>query len=90
MKKHEHGVTSNTDDVFRSFIGCTVRGLIINREERVLVFQCGWGLTFNVVHGSYWVESPEDVERKLSRAKDGLRNTQKELQDILKLAGKRL
>jgi hypothetical protein len=84
---HKHGVTSNTDEVFRTFIGCGIRGLIKETCERTLVFDCGWGLTFNTEHGSYWTESPDEIERKLYHAKRALADSKTELEGILKLAG---
>lgn len=86
-KKHNHGVTSNTTDCFSTFIGCSVKGVINHRSEHTLVFECGWGLTFSGEHGSYWVDSPEEVQRKLWHARRSYEANTKELRGLLKLAG---
>lgn len=94
---HSHsGTASNTTDCFRTFIGCTVKGLIIgglprgnmeiSRGCHSLVFECGWAFTFSS-HGTYWVESPDDVRFAVLEAKHNLEHTQMELKAILDLAG---
>jgi hypothetical protein len=89
-KPHDHGVTANINDVFRTMIGCRVKGVIFgNASEKLLVFECGWGLAFNTQHGSYWVESPSEVQKKLRDATERLANTKKELSGLLELAGER-
>lgn len=87
MSTCNHGVTANTDDVFSTFIGCELRGLIRDRCEKILMFGCGWALVFNTEHGSYWTLGPEEASRKLYSAKEKLKATQKELSHILTLAG---
>ena len=91
MKKHNHATTSNTGEVYRTFIGCKVKGLVQEATfdgnyAQILVFECGWGLAINS-NGSHWTVNPEDLAGKVSRAKNELNNTKKELQAILLLAG---
>jgi len=90
-QEHNHGTTSNTDEVFRTFIGCQVKGILRDRNNEggvvmILVFDCGWGLAFND-NGSHWTENPRDVRMILKRSSDALNETKKELEHILKLAG---
>ena len=88
--EHNHATTGNTDEVFRTFIGCQVKGLLRDRNSeggpvRILVFDCGWGLAFND-NGSHWTESPADVQRILERSKEQAEETKRELEHILDLA----
>ena len=89
--KHEHFTTSNTDEVFRTFIGCKVKGLVGQRiyegnYANVLVFECGWGLAINH-NGAHWTLKPDDVNRLIGEAKENLANIKKETEHILRLAG---
>jgi len=89
--KHNHGTTSNTDEVFRTFIGCEIKGLVREitfegQHANILVFQCGWGLALNS-NGSHWTVSPEEIQAHLNKAKDKLEDTQRELSSVLTLAG---
>lgn len=59
MKTHKHHPVANTPEVFSSFVGCCVKGVVRQDSETTLVFDCGWGLTFNHEHGSFWAETPE-------------------------------
>jgi len=85
--EHNHRITGNTDEVFRTFIGCKVNGVLHDRSVEggkviLLVFECGWGLAFND-NGSHWTQRPDEVQRILRRSKEALGNTQKELEHIL-------
>ena len=91
MKEHNHGATSNTDEVFRTFIGCRVKGLV--RENtfdghyaNILVFECGWGLANNS-NGSHWTVEPDKLQGHIKRTREELADKQRELEHILKLAG---
>lgn len=89
--KHDHSTTSNTDEVFRTFIGCTVKGLVRERTSNgehanILVFDCGWGLAFNS-NGAHWAEDPDKVNSLLGRTKKELQDRQRELKYLLKLEG---
>jgi len=86
MAEHNHATTSNTDEVFKTFIGCEVKGLLQDGDVAILVFKCGWGLAFHS-NGSHWTECPTEMQRLLSNAKSQLEDTQKELEHLLKLAG---
>ena len=90
-KEHNHRTTSNTDEVFSTFIGCKDKGLVRNRSTTggtvlILVFDCGWGLAVND-NGSHWTEEPEDVRIIIQRSKQSLAETKHELEQILTLAG---
>lgn len=92
--EHDHATTSNTDEVFKTFIGCQVKGVLHNRNTegdnvKILVFACGWGLAFNS-NGAHWTESPSDIQRILRHSKEGLENTKQELEHILELAGEKV
>ena len=89
--EHSHGVTSNTDEVYSTFIGCRVLGITraTSRGEygtTVLIFDCGWGLAFHG-NGSHWTEHPRNVDRLLSDARERLETTKRELEGVLGLAG---
>lgn len=96
LKAHQHGVCSNSHETFSTFVGCTVKGFLKNcfplgRRDlsagtKTLLFECGWGLTVSS-KGSYWVESPEDVKRAINYAKKELATAQREIRDVLALAG---
>ena len=92
-EEHNHHVTSNTDGVFRTFIGCQVKGLLreITFEghyANILVFNCGWGLAFNS-NGSHWAIAPSEISSLIRKTKVDLENNQKELEHILVLAGEK-
>ena len=90
MKQHNHHTTSNTDEVFRTFIGEKVKGILhgfeFGHDRVILVFECGWGLAFNS-NGAHWTEKPEDIERLKRSTKEQIDNLLRENRDILKLAG---
>ena len=91
VKDHEHGCTSNTNQVFRTFIGCKVKGLVGQKTfdgyyADILVFECGWGLAING-NGAHWTVNPTDIKRLIRQAKENLTNNQRELECILALAG---
>ena len=85
--EHNHSTTSNTPEVFRTFIGDTIKGVVRNKEATILAFECGWGLAI-YYNGSHWVVGPLEVSILIERTKKELENTKKELKDILHLAGK--
>ena len=93
MKEHNHSTTSNTDEVFRTFIGEKVKGILhgfdFGHDGVILVFECGWGLVLNS-NGTHWTEKPEDIERLKRETKEKIDNLLKESRDILKLAGEKL
>jgi len=89
--EHRHGTTSNTDGVFSTFIGCTVKGILHEgggetRDATILVFECGWGLAFNY-NSSHWTVSPDEVQKILNHSRERLEDARKELEHILALAG---
>ncbi len=89
MGEHNHAIASNTDAVFSTFIGCTVKGVVHfydGRAQTVLVFECGWGLVFCDT-GAYYTIRPEDVQGHIRHTKQRLEATTKELSGILSLAG---
>ncbi len=91
-KAHNHGTTSNTNEVFSTFIGCRAKGVLHfynGHNHRALVFDCGWGLVFCDT-GAYWTMSPEEVQKELHHARKDLVNVKKELEGILALAGDKL
>ena len=88
--EHNHLVTANTDEVFRTFIGEKVKGILhdfaFENQQTILVFECGWGLAFNS-NGSHWTENPEKIERLKRNTKEQIDNLLKESRDIPTLAG---
>jgi len=77
--KHNHTVAGNTSEVYLTFVGCVVKGLL--REQTfdgecadILVFECGWGLAVNS-NGPDWIVKPEDVAgyiRRQEKEKKGI------------------
>ncbi len=77
---------SNTEDCWREFIGQRLKGLVINPESRTLVFEDGRGLTVHHA-GSYWITPVLDVTRAIEERRQHLRRIERDLQDVLLLAG---
>ena len=96
--KHKHEGCSNIHAAFSTFIGCTVKGVLfdtlplgrrdLSSGTKTLIFDCGWGLTI-ASNGSYWPESPSDIERAISYAKTRLQSNREEIESVLALAGER-
>ena len=89
MEEHKHGTTSNTDEVFRTFIGCKVKGLVRKitydgHHAEILVFDCGWGLAFNS-NSAHWTVSPSDLQGYIRQNQNDLEDLTRELEHILKL-----
>lgn len=84
---HNHLEASNTEEVFSTFIGCQVRGVVHDRrgDTVILVFHCGYGLAFKD-NGSHWVETPPGIKGIIARSREELDATKKELEHILRLA----
>lgn len=87
---------SNTKDCFREFIGQRVKGCLFDalppgKQElangtKTLVFEDGRGLTI-AANGSYWIDSAEVITRALGPARDRLQAAQRDMQDLIELAG---
>ena len=86
--EHTHNAVANTDEVFSTFIGCRVKGMLHAEvgEIIILVFSCGWGLAFNS-NGAHWTENPEDVQKIILHSRKALYNARQELERLLELAG---
>jgi len=87
---HTHNTSSNTDEVYSTFIGCTVKGLLHTKDSGgdtgiVLVFQCNWGLGF-CTNGNHWTVNPEEVQGFLRTSREYLECIKKELEHVLSLA----
>ena len=85
-QKHNHSTTSNTDEVFRTFIGCRVKGLVREltcggHHANILVFECGWGLAFNS-NGSHWTVHTDETQRRIRQACEQLAHTRRELEHL--------
>lgn len=94
MSEHKHNVTSNTHDVFRTFIGCRVKGFLKDvmagrdscLEGQTLIFDCGWGFTV-CSNGSHWTTNPPDVRRVIERLNKEYQANASDIADLLTLAG---
>ena len=96
LSEHKHNCTSNTHECFQTFSGCRVKGFLkdafpvsdrgLARGTKTLVFECGWALTI-ANNGSFWVESPNDVQRAIGRVHVELEQAQRDIRDVLALAG---
>jgi hypothetical protein len=90
---------SNTNECFREVVGLRVKGVLFNAlpigrrdlsgGNKTLIFEDGRGLTIST-NGSFWIESAEEVARAISIAKDKLKASQRDLKDVLDLAGEPL
>jgi hypothetical protein len=81
--------TSNTNDCFREFIGQRVKGVILTAENRMLVFEDGRALTVHH-NGSYWVSNAVDVSFALAERRRHLQTVEREIRDLLTLAGEKV
>jgi hypothetical protein len=97
MQEHTHYTTSNREDVYQSFVGCTLRGHILDmgtreRTATILVFQCGWGLAIypNDGYFAYWSEAPHQIQSILRKWRKSLISTENHARDLLALAGEPL
>lgn len=87
---------ANTPDCFREAIGHQIVGVLFDAlplndrrlaaGNKTLVLDDGRGLTISN-NGSYWIESAEDVRRAAVRIEAKLKDTKRDLKDVLKLAG---
>jgi hypothetical protein len=67
-KTHNHMVTNNQKESWRTFIGDKIAGVLFEPTQTTLVFECGWGLSFE--HDTHLVsQSPEVVNRAVLKAK---------------------
>lgn len=93
-QEHNHSTTSNTDEVFRTFIGCRVKGLVreitfSGHHADILVFECGWGLAFNS-NGSHWTVPPDKIQGFVRQSREKLDNTKREVEHLLEVAGEKV
>jgi len=87
---HKHGgIASNTNQTFKTFIGCTVKGIIELRQGVMMVFDCGWALNYHTDNGAHWIENPETVQRELQSARERLQDDKEKIEGILGLAGEK-
>lgn len=88
---------SNTKDCFRECIGKKVVGVLfdalpLNRADlsggnKTLLFDDGSALTI-ASNGSFWQESPTDVERAIEGKQSELAALSRDLRDVIELAGR--
>ena len=88
MSVCNHAATSNTDQVFYTFAGCTVKGMLNSGSNRILVFECGWGLAISSV-GSHWTETPDTTKQVVGSLIKSLAGNIESLNRILELAGEK-
>jgi len=87
---------SNTKDCFREFVGKRIKGVLFDAlpwsrldlaaGTKTLVFEDGRGLTV-ASNGSFWIDSADDVKIAIDRVKRELKANQRDVKDVLKLAG---
>lgn len=87
---------SNTKECFREVIGLRVVGVMFDAMpshradlaggNTTLVFEDGTGLTI-ASNGSYWRENASDVKRAVEKKKQELTSVQRDLRDVIVLAG---
>lgn len=89
-------VASNTKDCFRYCIGKQVTGVLfdalplgrcdLSSGTKTMIFEDGTGLTI-ANNGSFWIESADEIQRAVRSRKEELETTQRELADVLAVAG---
>ncbi len=92
--EHNHSAASNTEQVWQTFVGCTLKGHIRDEETRnnvtdILVFHCGWGLAIYQKADSLacWVEQPREIGVIIKRWRNALAIAEAETKMLLELAG---
>lgn len=93
---NENGGCANTRDCFRFAVGHKVVGVLfdslpvsrrdLSRGNATLVFDCGCGLTISA-KGTYWLESPQEIQRAADVTRGKLAECERESRDVLALAG---
>lgn len=82
------GICSNSKEVFITFLGHTLKGVIFCEPVTsavTLLFDCGWGLVVNN-NGAHWVLDKEEADSILKRRKKELEIAAKEIQEVIDLA----
>jgi len=89
-------LASNTRDCFRAFVGQRLVGLLFDacpahRKDLSagnvhLIFEDGRALTISN-KGSYWIETAEDIRAAVARKEGELRQTERDLQEVIAAAG---
>lgn len=87
---------SNTQDCFREVVGKTVIGVLFNamppcrhdlaQGTKTLIFDDTTGLTI-ANNGSFWLESATDVQQAIRKREAELKRVNKEISEVLRLAG---
>lgn len=87
---------SNTKDCVRDQIGKRIVGVLFDAlplsdrrlaaGNKTFVFEDGSGFTFSS-SGSFWEERADDIKRAVNRQRERLEANQRDLQDVLDLAG---
>ena len=95
-KKKTYTATSNTHECFSICVGRKVVGVLfdalpLSRRDlatgnKTLVFEDGYGLTISS-SGSDWTETRDDVAAAIRRKRDDLGRNQREIEQVLSLAG---
>lgn len=96
-RTHEHGKAgSNNRNALLTFAGCIVKGVLIgtlaghrgdfSQGSKTLVFECGWGLTFNSI-GAYYPTNPETIQATIRDMQSKYRETAGQLEELLAMAG---
>jgi hypothetical protein len=90
-------MASNTRDCFGAFVGQRLIGLLfdacppsrrdIAAGTATMVFEDGRGLVF-ASNGAFWIESADDVRRALQASQDALTSIERDLRDVITLAGR--
>ncbi len=88
--------SANTFDCFRECVGKKVVGVLngaipTSRRDlaagtKTLVFDDGTGLTI-ASNGSYWTERKDEIERAIRIQKAKLEANERDIQDVLTVAG---
>lgn len=89
-------VAANTQNCVRAIVGKKIVGVMfdalpVQRRDlasgnKTLVFDDGSGFTFTS-GGAFWLENADDVARAVALKRDELEAVQRDIQDVLDLAG---
>lgn len=87
---------SNTKDCFREFVGHRIKGVLFdalpwNRVDlsagsKALIFEDGRALVIHL-NGTYYIATVEEVQRAIRSSKTLLETNERQLKEVLKLAG---
>lgn len=78
--------TSNKSEELVNLQGEVIKGYINHDKKHYIIFESGFGFWFNS-NGAFVIESPEEINKVVDKAKGRLISTKLALENVLKIAG---